>query len=182
MRDWAVVCQPVGNGPPFDKANGMGYSQPRKEASMSDSKRHEHPSVTVDVLTVVRHEGRWSVLLVKRRNPPFAGQWAIPGGFVEPDEPLEAAARRELREETGADPDSVEQLHTFGEPGRDPRGWTISVAYLAVLDAATLAARTLRAGSDAGDVGWFDLENPPPLAFDHAQILAYAARKLAART
>jgi 8-oxo-dGTP diphosphatase len=137
------------------------------------------PSVTVDVVLVANLEGLRKVLLVRRRKPPFEGLWAIPGGFVEPDEPLEAAAHRELREETGAEPVLLEQLHTFGDPGRDPRGWTISVTYLARL--SDTEARTLKpeAGSDATAVHWFDLHDPPPLAFDHAEILACAACYLA---
>lgn len=153
---------------------------------MSDSKHRPCPSVTVDIVTVVRRvvgrEGQWKVLLVKRRNPPFAGQWAIPGGFVEPNEALEAAARRELREETGAEPLRLEQLHAFGDPGRDPRGWTVSIAHLAELDAGSPVTQQIQAGSDAADVGWFDLDDPPPLAFDHAEILSYAARRLAAES
>jgi 8-oxo-dGTP diphosphatase len=148
---------------------------------MSDPRRHVRPSVTVDVVTVALLPGRRQVLLVKRKNPPFEGLWALPGGFVQPHEPLEAAARRELREETGAEPAHLEQLHTFGDPGRDPRGWTISVAYLVLLDVEGLADSQIRAGSDALDVAWFDLDDLPPLAFDHADILAHAACRLADR-
>lgn len=137
------------------------------------------PSVTVDVVVVARVEGRYRVLLVKRDKPPFQGQWALPGGFVEPDEPLESAARRELREETSVEPEQLEQLHTFGDPGRDPRGWTISVTYLARLGATETRALKPEAGSDAGAVHWFPLDDPPPLAFDHADILAFAAHYLA---
>jgi 8-oxo-dGTP diphosphatase len=146
---------------------------------MSDPSRRPCPSVTVDVVMLVRMEGRWKVLLIRRGNPPFEGQWALPGGFVEPNEPLEAAARRELWEETGAEPARLAQLRAFGDPGRDPRGWAISVAYLAVLDGSATEVQQVRAGSDAGDVGWFDLDDPPPLAFDHAEILAHAVRQLA---
>jgi 8-oxo-dGTP diphosphatase len=103
----------------------------------------------------------------------------MPGGFVEPHEPLEAAARRELQEETGAMPVRLEQMHTFGDPGRDPRGWTISVVYIALLSEHEVQAWTLRAGSDADEVGWFLLDDPPSLAFDHARILAHAAHRLA---
>jgi 8-oxo-dGTP diphosphatase len=144
---------------------------------MPENKRREQPSVTVDIIVVALAGGRFKVLLIKRKKPPFEGCWAIPGGFVEPDEPLEAAARRELREETGLEPYHLEQLHTFGDPGRDPRGWTISVAYVALLNEAEMQAWQPRAGSDAEVVGWFDLEYPPPLAFDHAKILAHAARR-----
>jgi 8-oxo-dGTP diphosphatase len=160
----------------------MSYSFLQKEVLMSGSRRHERPSVTVDIVTVARVEGRLKVLLIKRRNPPFEGQWTIPGGFVEPYESLEAAARRELWEETAIEPARLEQLYTFGDPGRDPRGWTISVAYLAMLDSASAAFSQAMAGSDAGAVGWFALDDPPPLAFDHAEILAHAARRLAGQT
>jgi 8-oxo-dGTP diphosphatase len=146
---------------------------------MSHTHERPYPAVTVDIVTLVRIDKRWQVLLIRRGKPPFQGQWAIPGGFVEPYEPLAAAARRELREETGAEPVRLEQLHTFGDPGRDPRGWTISVAYLAVLDAGQAAMSQVRAGSDAAATGWFDLDDLPPLAFDHADILAHAARRLA---
>lgn len=145
---------------------------------MPGSGSRVYPRVTVDVVVVTWHQTQAQVLLVRRINPPFAGQWAIPGGFVEPYEPLEAAARRELLEETGIEPARLEQLHTFGDPGRDPRGWTVSVAYLALLGPEEAGALYPRAGSDAGDVGWFDLAELPPLAFDHAQILAYAAGHL----
>jgi 8-oxo-dGTP diphosphatase len=135
--------------------------------------------VTVDVVVVARFEGRQKVLLVKRKKPPFQGRWAIPGGFVEPDEPLESAARRELREETGVEPMHLEQLHTFGDPGRDPRGWKMSVTYLACLSDSEVRTVKPEAGSDAWAVRWFVLHDPPSLAFDHAEILAHAARRLA---
>jgi len=139
--------------------------------------------LTVDVVLTaplgdVGDEGRWRVLLIKRGGPPFQGTWALPGGFVEPQEPLEEAARRELQEETGLKPERLEQLQAFGDPGRDPRGWTVSVAYLAV--AGEEEARGLRpkAASDAADVAWFDLDGLPDLAFDHAEILATARARL----
>lgn len=152
--------------------------QQAKEIPLSPTP-YPFPRVTVDVVVVRQQEGRPRVLLVRRARPPFAGRWALPGGFVEPDEPLEAAARRELREETGLEPDHLEQLYTFGDPGRDPRGWTISVAYLAVLHDEEAQVRQPCSGSDAAAVGWFDLDDLPPLAFDHADIVAWAARRLA---
>jgi 8-oxo-dGTP diphosphatase len=148
---------------------------------MADSRRREQPWVTVDVVVVAQLEGQLKVLLIKRNKPPFAGLWAIPGGFVEPDEPLRAAAGRELWEETGARPTHLEQLHTFGDPGRDPRGWNISVVYLARLGEDEAQANALRAGSDAREIGWFSLDGVPPLAFDHADILACALRRLRQR-
>ena len=91
------------------------------------------------------------------------------------EESLEAAARRELHEETGLKVEHLEQLHTFGDPGRDPRGRTISVVYLAVVDAAKINPQ---AQDDAAEVGWHSLRQPPELAFDHADILACARRRL----
>lgn len=148
------------------------------ETANPGAKSWPRPSLTVDAVVVARQEGRYRVLLIERSNPPFAGSWALPGGFVEAFEPLEAAARRELKEETGIELPQVEQLYTFGDPGRDPRGWTVSVAYLTVLDEAEYHAVQPKAGDDARRVGWFDLEAPPPLAFDHADILAHARRRL----
>jgi 8-oxo-dGTP diphosphatase len=142
------------------------------------TKRRVYPSLTVDVVVVASLNDRPHVLLIRRGKPPFAGAWAIPGGFVEPFEPLEEAARRELWEETGLEPARLEQVYTFGDPGRDPRGWTISVAYLALLSEEAVAHKRPLAGSDAGDVGWFDMDDLPQLAFDHADILACAAAAL----
>ncbi|MBN1656865.1 MAG: NUDIX hydrolase [Anaerolineae bacterium] len=127
---------------------------------------------------VAPRRGGWQVLLVQRARAPFLGQWALPGGFVEPYEPLEVAARRELLEETGIEAAHLEQVHTFGEPGRDPRGWTISVAHLARVSEEEAAEWQPHAGSDAGDVGWFDLDALPTLAFDHAEILMHVREKL----
>ena len=146
---------------------------------MLASEHYEKPALTVDIVVIAPVEGQHKVLLVQRRHPPFEGRWAIPGGFVDPHEPLEHAARRELREETGVEPVRLEQLYTFGDPGRDPRGWTVSVAYLAILDEGEARSLQPRAGDDAAKVGWFDLQAPPPLAFDHADILAHARQALA---
>jgi 8-oxo-dGTP diphosphatase len=138
---------------------------------------YPRPSVTADIVVVTREEAP-RVLLIRRRHDPFAGMWAIPGGFIEMNETLEATARRELIEETGIEvgaDERLEQLHTFGDPGRDPRGRTISVAFLVLVDATPLNPR---AGDDAADVAWHPLDQPPPLAFDHDQILEFARRRL----
>jgi 8-oxo-dGTP diphosphatase len=135
---------------------------------------YPRPAVTVDVVIVTR-ERRPRVLLIRRKHDPFAGLWAIPGGFVDMDEPLDAAAARELREETGVEARRLEQLHTFGDPGRDPRGRTITVAYLAEVDAKQVQPK---AADDAAEVGWHDLQALPPLAFDHDKILARARTRL----
>jgi len=138
---------------------------------------YPRPSVTVDIV-IITDEQDPHVLLIRRKNEPFRGKWAIPGGFVDMDEALAAAARRELREETGIRaPRRLEQLHTFGDPDRDPRGRTISVAYIAVVDARKIKPQ---AADDAAEVGWHRLMRPPALAFDHGRILAEARRWLGA--
>lgn len=131
---------------------------------------YPRPSVTVDIVLLTR-EPRSRVLLIRRKRDPFAGAWALPGGFIEMDETLETSARRELREETGIEGGELAQLHTFGDPARDPRGRTISVAYLGRVDAD--AVRPV-AADDAAEVGWFALDALPPLAFDHDRIIARA--------
>jgi 8-oxo-dGTP diphosphatase len=138
---------------------------------------YPRPAVTVDILIVTRGKRR-RILLIRRRDQPFAGMWAVPGGFVNLDEALDAAARRELYEETGVRAGHLEQLHTFGDVGRDPRGRVISVAYLAEVDARQLKPQ---AADDAAAVGWHSLTKPPPLAFDHANILALARKRLRCR-
>jgi len=137
---------------------------------------YPRPAVTVDIVILTREE-RPRVLLIRRKHEPFAGMWAIPGGFVDMDESLEHAARRELREETGVRAGRLEQLGTFGDPERDPRGRTISVVYLARVDPGRLHPR---ADDDAAEVGWHRLDRLQPLAFDHAGILAMARRRLRA--
>jgi ADP-ribose pyrophosphatase YjhB (NUDIX family) len=124
-------------------------------------------SVTVDLVLLTIREGSLQALLIKRGIPPFAGDWALPGGFVRDGEDLTAAAARELREETGLAPGHLEQLATYGDPARDPRGRVVTVAYLALLP--DLPAPS--AGTDAADAFW----RPVPaggLAFDHDRILA----------
>jgi 8-oxo-dGTP diphosphatase len=135
---------------------------------------YPRPAVTVDVVVVSRKQSR-RVLLIRRKHEPFAGMWAIPGGFIAMDEALETAARRELMEETGVRAGRLEQLGTFGDVTRDPRGRTISVVYLAEIDADNVDAR---ASDDAAEVAWHSLARLPRLAFDHAEILARARERL----
>lgn len=130
---------------------------------------YPRPAVTADIAVITREQAP-RVLLIRRKHDPFAGRWALPGGFVEEGEPLEAAARRELREETGMDVSVLEQVQTFGDPERDPRGWIVSVVYLASVDPAQVLPR---AADDAAEVGWHALDAPPSLAFDHERILAF---------
>lgn len=135
---------------------------------------HRYPALAVDVVIFAVAGDDLAVLLVRRRNEPYRGRWAIPGGFVEPDESLDDAAGRELREETGVADVYLEQLYTFGEPGRDPRGRVVSVAYFALLR----EPRAVAGADDADDARWFPLGALPPLAFDHAAILDYARVRL----
>lgn len=123
--------------------------------------------LTADVV-VVAGEDPGSVLLVQRRHPPFQGEWALPGGFVDEREPTRTAAGRELREETGLEAGALSLIGVYDAPHRDPRGWTVSVAYLARFDAAPVVA----GGDDAADARWFPVGDLPPLAFDHAEIIA----------
>jgi 8-oxo-dGTP diphosphatase len=136
--------------------------------------RYPMPAVTADMVAISR-ERPYRVLLIKRKRPPFQGTWAIPGGFIEIDEDLEAAARREFREEAGLSAGRVEQVHAFGDPQRDPRGRTISVVFVTRL--AVRSARP-RAADDASEVAWHPLGDLPKLAFDHDRILAFVRRWL----
>ena len=131
-------------------------------------------ALTVDVIIFRLHEGQLQTLLIKRGLAPYKGRWAIPGGFVHPDESVDAAARRELSEETGLKEVYLEQLYTFGEPKRDPRGRVVTVAYFAL----TTAGAAPQAGDDAAEAGWHPINNLPALAFDYADILAYALKRL----
>lgn len=129
---------------------------------------YPHPALTVDIVLLRDGEFGTEVLLIERGHPPFAGHWALPGGFVDENEPLHAAARRELAEETGVTDVTLRQLATFGDPGRDPRGWTVSVVFWTNLEQHV---PIVRAGDDAADARWWPLDAPPPLAFDHGDIL-----------
>jgi 8-oxo-dGTP diphosphatase len=134
-------------------------------------------AVAADVVVIAAFPHGARVLLVRRANPP-AG-WALPGGFVEPDEDLPEAARRELAEETSVAVDEIVQIGAYGRPHRDPRGRTVSVVYGAVLKRPP----TARAADDAAAVRWFPVDAlPDDLAFDHAEILQDALPRLAAPT
>jgi len=147
-----------------------------EQAESYDVTRYERPSVTVDVVIFTLIHQELQVLLVQRRNWPFAGHWAIPGGFVNMDESLELAARRELEEETGVDDVYLEQLYTFGDVGRDPRTRVISVAYIALVRADL---PQIRVSEESHAVRWFPVRTlPEQLAFDHDRILAYAIGRL----
>ncbi len=132
--------------------------------------------VTVDTLAFAVQQGSLEVLLVKRKNEPFKSLWGLPGGFLsDSDENLDAAAVRELYEETNVTNVYLEQLYTFGDRGRDPRGRVITVAYLALMRQEGLE---LRASSEASGLAWWPVNEPPPLAFDHDRIITYAYQRL----
>lgn len=122
---------------------------------------------------VVRDSGAGrEVLLIQRGRPPFAGSWALPGGFIEPFERPEDAARRELAEETGLLLTAPMALvGVYGDRDRDPRGWTVSAAYVALVGGDT---PEVAGGDDAADARWFAVDSLPELAFDHALIVADA--------
>lgn len=126
------------------------------------------PSVTTDCIIIRKVVDNNQVLLIKRRDNPFAGKWALPGGFVEDNEDLEDGAKRELKEETGLTHVELHQFKTYGTPGRDPRGHTISVVYYGIIKNNSIE---MKAGDDAEEAAWFDMNQLPPLAFDHDQIL-----------
>lgn len=133
---------------------------------------YPRPCVTVDIVLLTR-EARPRVLLIRRKQAPFAGKWALPGGFIDMDETLEESARRELKEETGLTVGKLQELGIYGDPGRDPRGRTISVAFWTEVNPAKIQPK---AGDDAAETGWFPLHDLPPLAFDHARILKDAKK------
>lgn len=137
---------------------------------------YPRPSVTVDTVLFTIRAGELAVLMIRRGGPPFKGHWALPGGFVEENESLERAAARELQEETGVVQTVLEQLGAFGDPGRDPRGHTVSVAFYAFLVATTRPV----AADDAADAQWVPLSTlaRARVAFDHSRILALAVERL----
>jgi 8-oxo-dGTP diphosphatase len=146
-------------------------------AHRSETTENPRPLVTVDVVVFALQDDDLRVLLIRRRQWPCEGMWAIPGGRVRPQEPLEAAALRKLEEETGLTDVYLEQLYTFGAPRRDPRDRVITVAYFAVVPAPRIRI-VPRAAADAEHVRLWSIYDLPPLAFDHAEILDYALTRL----
>lgn len=132
-------------------------------------------AVTVDSVVFCKAD-KFKILLVQRKNDPFKGQWALPGGFLEEGEDLEIGAKRELKEETGVEVDSMEQIRAFGKPGRDPRGPTVTVAFLSRI----YCEENLNPADDAKDAKWFDIDklSGMDLAFDHDEIINVAQQFL----
>lgn len=132
------------------------------------------PMVTVDAAVFDIRGDKPRMLLIKRGNEPFKGQWAFPGGFVEIDEELGAAVTRELAEETGLTGVNLSQLHTFGKCGRDPRGRNITIVFIGITKNTKI-----KSGDDAADVRWFEIDKlPSDMAFDHDNIAAMAIKRL----
>lgn len=146
---------------------------------MSYNYSYPRPSITVDcVVFGLDNYQKLKVLLIQRGISPFQGKWALPGGFVRLDESLEAAALRELKEETGIEKVFLEQLYTFGDLERDPRERVITVAYYALIN---LSEHRLQASTDAREAVWFPVAEVPQLAFDHDKILGVALKRLKAK-
>ena len=139
---------------------------------------YPHPAVTVDITIFTIRDNQLKLLLIRRALEPYQGKWALPGGFIQMDEDLETAARRELEEETGLSGVYLEQLYTFGQPDRDPRERVITIAYYALIPSDKLR---LQAATDAEAVGWFGMDELPELAFDHKDIVSMAHQRLVAK-
>jgi 8-oxo-dGTP diphosphatase len=133
------------------------------------------PMVTADIVVFLKGRGKTKVLLIRRAKEPFKGSWVFPGGFLEMDEELAAGAARELAEETGLVGVELEQMHTFGGCGRDPRGRVISVAFVGTVEPDKA---TVKAGDDAAEAAWFDIDQLPELAFDHNEVAKMAIEKM----
>lgn len=145
---------------------------------MTYSYEYARPALTVDCVVFGMDEFDLKVLLIQRDLEPFAGRWALPGGFVNVGESVDDAAKRELREETGLKRVFLEQLYTFGKPDRDPREHVVSVAYFSLVK---LSDHRLQAATDARNAAWFAIDDVPRLAFDHRKILDMAHKRLRAK-
>lgn len=144
-----------------------------KQQEMRYCYKYPRPAVTTDCVIFGTEGDVVKVLLVERGNEPYKGRWAFPGGFLNMDETAEEGALRELREETGYEAAHVEQLYTFSSVDRDPRGRTISVAFYAIVP-----LRSVKGGDDAARARWFPIDEIPPLAFDHDEMLRMALERV----
>ena len=141
---------------------------------MSYCYNYPRPAVTADIIIIKKIDDQQFVLLIERKNPPFEGMWALPGGFLDMNETLEEAALRELQEETGITGIELKQFHTFSTVNRDPRHRTITTVFIGFTD--TEAAKP-EAGDDAAKAEWFALDKLPLLAFDHEEVMEMAKAK-----
>ena len=142
---------------------------------MSHTYEYPRAALTVDCVVFGFDEGDLKLLLIQRDLEPFAGTWALPGGFVRVEESLEEAALRELREETGVAKVYLEQLYTFGRPDRDPRERVVTVAYYGLVK---LSDHRVKAATDARNAAWFEISDLPAVAFDHETIIDAALQRL----
>ena len=137
---------------------------------------NQNIKIAADSMIFSKSGDHLQLLLIRRGNDPFKGMWALPGGFVEDDEELEAAAIRELEEETGLKLSAMRQLHSFGKVGRDPRGRTISVTYYAFVNAGE---NEVKGNDDAAEAKWVNVKDITEMAFDHIEVLEFALQELA---
>ena len=142
---------------------------------MSYSYSYPRPMVTVDILLIDKEGDHAEILLIERLNDPFKNHWALPGGFVDENEALLEAAKRELKEETAVENIELQQFYTFGDPGRDPRGHCISTVYYAFVDKQSV---NIKAGDDAKNAAWFKISDLPDLAFDHKEVVNKAKNQI----
>jgi 8-oxo-dGTP diphosphatase len=136
---------------------------------------YPRPALTVDAVVFRKNEGNIEVLLIRRKFYPFEGMWALPGGFVEMEETVEAAVDRELAEETSLKAENLEQLHVFSAVGRDPRGRTVSVTFYGMVE---MEKSEVCHGDDASEACWFPLNKIPEMAFDHIEAVDIARKRM----
>lgn len=137
---------------------------------------YPRPALTVDIACLRKKYNSYSILLISRGNEPYKHCWALPGGFVDENESPEKAAERELQEETSITGLDLKQFKVYGEPGRDPRGHTVSVVFYVIISETEIS--TISAGDDAEEARWFSVDNLPEMAFDHAKIISEVSKSL----
>jgi len=142
---------------------------------MSFTYKYPRLMLTVDAVVFRQFDSKVEVLLIQRKHDPFAGMWALPGGFVDMEETVEQAVVRELEEETGLKVENLKQLFTFSEIGRDPRGRSVSVTFFGLAEKDN---SSVKGGDDASDAQWFQIDQLPELAFDHIKAVNMAISKI----